>query len=255
MNLLELDALRISIGGQLVCNDLDLKLGGGQVLGILGRNGSGKTTLLHTIMGFHNPDSGLIRVSGSTLDSLSRKDLARQVGLLFQESDSSMPATVLETVLLGRHPYSSNPWWDSANDLSLARQTLGLTGLAELAQRQVATLSGGEKQRLAVALLLVQNPRIFLLDEPSNHLDIDYQIRILDLLAQRMEEERAGLVMASHDINLVARFCDRVLLLLEKGEFLEGPTQAVLNSHNLERAFRCQIIKIVANERNYFLPG
>jgi len=254
MAALELVKLRVKAGNRLVCQDLNLCLGSGQMLGILGRNGVGKTTLLHTIMGFRKPEAGLIRFGAVDSATLSRRQLAREVGLLFQESDSSLPATVLETVLLGRHPYADNLLWDSEEDVALANRTLSLLALTELRARQVSSLSGGEKQRLAMALLMAQSPRLYLLDEPSNHLDIDFQLKILELLTTQVRSEHRGLVMASHDINLVARFCDRVLLLLGDGLFVEGPTPAVLEECLLERAFSTRLQRIEHNGRDYFLP-
>ncbi len=254
MVVLELERLEVRIGGKLICRDLDLQLTEGEVLGILGRNGVGKTTLLHSCMDFFPPASGNVRIHGANLQSLKRQQLARKIGLLFQESDSSLSATVLETVLLGRHPYSENIFWDSEEDIELCRITLALLGMDKLENRQVSTLSGGEKQRLAIALLLAQDPAVFLLDEPSNHLDIDFQIKVLDLITQRAKQNKAATVMASHDINLVSRFCDRVLLLLGDGEFLSGSTSSILNSNNLNRAFQCKIAQTQISGRNYYLP-
>ena len=255
MALLELDALNVKIGEQTICHDLSLSLNSGELLGILGRNGTGKTTLLHTIMGFHAPSSGNIRLGGMDINTITRRQLAREMGLLFQEGDSNMPATVLETVLLGRHPYSQNLLWDSEADIRLCRDTLALVGLADLHQRQVSTLSGGEKQRLAIALLLAQSPTIMLLDEPSNHLDIDYQIRLLELLSGRARSSDGAIMMASHDINLVARFCDHTILLLGDGKILAGPTDEVLTAGNLELAFQCRIITVQHDDRSYFFPA
>jgi len=254
MAVLEIEHLEVRIGDKVICNDLELKLESGEILGVLGRNGVGKTTLLHTIMNFRTPTTGTIRIQGGELHTLKRQQLAREVGLLFQESDNSMPATVLETILLGRHPYSENLLWDSEQDVTLCRNTLNLLGLGTMESRQVATLSGGEKQRLAIALLLAQSPTVFLLDEPSNHLDIDYQIKVLELLAQRVKNNSAAMVMASHDINLVSRFCDHVLLLLGDGATLTGPTTSIMSTENLEHAFQCRIVHTKVNERDYFLP-
>lgn len=255
MAVLELKNLTARIGETAICHDLNIELNGGDVLGVLGRNGVGKTTLLHTIMNFHQPDNGSIRIKGNDIRTLRRQQVAREVGLLFQESDSTMPATVLETVLLGRHAYAENILWDSKQDLALCRDALALLGLGSLENRQVATLSGGEKQRLAIGLLLVQNPAVFLLDEPSNHLDIDYQIKVLEILTQKVRSDSAAMVMASHDINLVSRFCNYVLLLLGNGEILTGSAQKVLTTGNLERAFRCRITHTQLNDQDYFLPG
>jgi iron complex transport system ATP-binding protein len=254
MTVLELDRLEIRIGDQVICHDLTLQLADGEVLGVLGRNGVGKTTLLHTLMDFRQPANGSVRIQGQELQRFERQQLAREVGLLFQESDNTMPATVLETVLLGRHPYSESLLWDSAEDLALCRNTLALLGLDELECRQVSTLSGGEKQRLAIALLLAQDPTVFLLDEPSNHLDIDHQIKVLELLTQKTRDNNAAMVMASHDINLVSRFCDRVLLLLGDGDTLAGPTSSVLNTDTLELAFQCRVAHTRIGGRDYFLP-
>jgi len=254
MSVLELQNLEVRIGDNIICHDLALDLKGGEILGVLGRNGVGKTTLLHTIIDFRQPASGIICIQGRNLQTLKRQQLAREVGLLFQESDTSMPATVLETVLLGRHPYSENLLWDSEQDIALCRDTLAQLGLGKLENRQVTTLSGGEKQRLAIALLLAQNPTVFLLDEPSNHLDIDYQIKVLELLTEKIKDNNAAMVMASHDINLVSRFCNQVLLLLGDGKALFGPTASVLNSENLEHAFHCRIAHTQINGRDYFVP-
>jgi iron complex transport system ATP-binding protein len=254
MKLLELDTLKVSIGGRIICHDLSLSLETGQMLGVLGRNGIGKTTLLYTVMGLHPAAGGRVRLQGIDTVDLSRRQLARRMGMLFQENDTSMPATVLETALLGRHPYSQQLLWDSAEDIAMARDVLLQVGLDALEQRQVATLSGGEKQRLAIAMLLAQCPRLYVLDEPSNHLDIDFQLQILDLLKQRIFDQPAAILMASHDINLVSRYCDRVMLMLDADEIIEGPTEAVLTPENLQRAFRCKVAVAELEGYRYFLP-
>lgn len=255
MVVLSLRSVSLSMAGQCICRDLDLQLESGQSLGVLGRNGVGKTTLLHSIMGFHQPDAGQILLRGVDVATLPRRQLAREAGLLFQETPAGLPATVLETVMLGRHPYAENLLWDSARDLALAEEALAMLDLTRFRNRQVGSLSGGEKQRLAVAALISQEPALMLLDEPSNHLDIDYQLRILALLTTRTRQQQRGLVMASHDINLVARYCDRVLLLLGDGRYLEGPTRQLLTTTVLEQAFHVSMQSFDIGPRRYFLPG
>ena len=255
MAILDIEKLAIRIGDKLICRDLSIRLNSGELLGILGRSGVGKTTFLHTLMGFHRQQAGTIRIQDQDLQSIPRHQLAKQIGLLFQQSESNMPATVLETVLLGRHPYSENLLWDSAEDVALCRETLKLLGLGQVEDRQVSTLSGGEKQRVAIALLLAQNPKVSLLDEPSNHLDIDYQIKILNHLTEKSKTQNTSMVLASHEINLISRFCDQVLLLLGDGEVLCGRTQEIMTTDNLELAFGCNVEHVMINERDYFLPG
>lgn len=254
MNLLELDNLQIKVGDRTLCRDLNLSLSAGQSLGVLGRNGAGKTTLLFNLMGLAPPGGGVIRLGGRPVMDLPGPERARLAGILFQESASSFPATVLETVLLGRHPHAGSSWFDSPADQLQAQRALAEVGLEELAHRQLDTLSGGERQRVAIASLLAQDPRLYLLDEPSNHLDLDAQIRLLALLRDRALEQAGALVMASHDINLTRRFCDRVLLLLGDGDFLCGTTDAVLSTENLSRAFACPIGMIEQAGNRFFYP-
>ena len=255
MSILNLEALEIEIGGQVVCRNLELDLAPGQVVGVLGRNGIGKSTLLYTLMGFRKPVSGRISLLGNDLSHYSAKETARLIGILFQENSTELPASVLETALLGRHPHNENILWDNADDIFLVREILNKVGLSELEQRQVGTLSGGEKQRLTIAMLIAQKPKLSLLDEPSNHLDIDYQIKSLALLKENTIKEQSAIIMASHDINLISRFCDKSLLLMENGEFQYGDTNEILTEEALSAAFKCPIQSIQTGERKIFFPG
>ena len=255
MNILTTTDLSISIGSITVCEDLNLSIESGQCVGILGKNGVGKTTLLHTLLNFLPAKSGVIKLNNRPITDWSRKDIATHVGILFQDNTESMPASVLETALLGRHPYMGNWRWESEEDVALAKTELANTGLLELQEREVSTLSGGEIQRLAIARLLVQNPKLYLLDEPSNHLDISYQIKTLSLLKQTAANNTASLCMATHDINLAARFCDRILLLIGDGEFILGECEEVLTAKNLQHAYGCVIKTLSKAGTNYYFPA
>lgn len=224
-------------------------------MGILGQNGTGKTTLLHTLMGLRGAASGEILLEGRHLNAWSRKALATRLGILFQSTQDIMPSTVLETALLGRHPHLADWQWESVLDEQVARDALAAMGIAELAQREVNSLSGGERQRLAVAALLTQQPQLFLLDEPGNHLDIAYQVQALNLLRTHVLAQQAGLCMATHDINLAARYCDQILLLLGGGEFLLGTCAHVLTEEHLSLAYGCQIRRVELEGRAVFFPA
>jgi len=251
---LETKALCLEIAGQQLCESLSLQLHAGECLGVLGQNGTGKTTLLHTLARLRPAQGGEILLQGRSLNSWSRKALATQLGVLFQSSSDSMPASVEETALLGRHPHLPDWQWESAEDVSLARAALRDVNLEALASRDVNTLSGGERQRLALAMLLAQQPRLYLLDEPGNHLDIAFQVRSLQLLRERLEQQQAALCMATHDINLAARFCDRILLLTGNGEPLIGTTQEILTPQTLSHAYGCRIGVVNAGARQVFYP-
>ncbi|MDH3971103.1 MAG: ABC transporter ATP-binding protein, partial [Gammaproteobacteria bacterium] len=162
MSLLSTQALHVSIGTTTVCRDLELKINSGDRWCVLGRNGSGKTTLLHTLAGLRPPDSGTITAGSRALQKLPRKTVAQQIGLLFQDHADAFPASVLETVLTGRHPWLGPLQWESSQDLTLARNALQAVGLGEMESRMVNTLSGGERRRVGIACLLTQDPQLLL---------------------------------------------------------------------------------------------
>jgi iron complex transport system ATP-binding protein len=252
--ILEIRDLRLEIAGQRICKSLSLQLQAGECLGVLGQNGTGKTTLLHTLARLRPVQGGEILLRGQSLNAWSRKALARQLGVLFQSSTDSMPASVEETALMGRHPHLPDWEWESADDVAVARTALKAVNLDSLLTRDVNTLSGGERQRLALAMLLAQEPQLYLLDEPGNHLDIAFQVKSLQLLREQLVQHNAALCMATHDINLAARFCDRILLLRGDGEPLIGATRDVLTPETLSHAYGCSIGVVNAGSRQVFYP-
>lgn len=254
MKHLEFKAVNLEIGGKLICSDLNLTISDNQRWGLLGKNGVGKTTLLHSIIGLRPITSGEIHINGQPFDTVSRIDMAKMVGVLFQHGINDLPSTVLETVLLGRHPHVQSLLRDSPDDLKIAHAALQELKLDDLSNRQVDTLSGGEKQRLALAMLIAQTPDLFLLDEPSNHLDVAFQMELLSILTDKVQQNSASLLMATHDINLAARFCDNIILLMGDGNFVSGSCKEVLTEPNLTNAYGCEIRSIHDQDRVFFFP-
>ena len=164
--LLETRQLTVSIGGNSVCRDLDLRLQAGQRLAILGRNGAGKSTLLSVLAGLRKAQSGAVLLDGAGYASLGPRQSALIRGWLPQARGDAFASTVLETAMVGRHPHLARWDWESEHDARIVRQALAAVDLAAFEQRDVQTLSGGERQRLAIATLLTQEPQLFLLDEP-----------------------------------------------------------------------------------------
>lgn len=246
--------LRVSIGDKRVADALTLSLLPGERLVLLGCNGVGKTTLLHTLAGLRAPDSGEILLSGQTYAALGSRRAAQLRGLLPQHQGDAFAASVLETVLIGRHPHLSRWEWESAADEKLSYDALAAVGLAELAARPIHTLSGGERQRVALATLWVQQPRVYLLDEPLAHLDLNHQIAVLELISRRVQEDAAALVMVLHDVNLAARFSDQALLLYGNGEHELGPSASVLDAPRLSRLYGHPLRGINDGERYWFAP-
>jgi iron complex transport system ATP-binding protein len=254
MSLLATDRLGVSIGETTVCTTLDLEIGAGERWCILGRNGTGKTTLLHTLAGLRSADAGEIRLENRPLHTLPRRTVAQRIGLLFQDHSDAFPASVLETVLSGRHPWIGPLQWESEQDTALARAALHAVSLDELEERIITTLSGGERRRLGLATLLAQNPRLMLLDEPTNHLDIHHQISMLDLLQEKSVTDRTAMVFVMHDINLALRYCTHFLLLFGDGEIALGGAAEVLTRDRLEHLYQHPLQKLQGPHGNIWLP-
>lgn len=254
MSLLRTAGLDIEIGGVVVCRNLDFEIEAGQRWAILGRNGSGKTTLLHTLAGLRPATKGSIELCGQPLSGLTRRHIARRLGLLPQDNQDNFPATVLETALIGRHPHLS-PWaWESHDDFNMARTALDEVGLSGFETREVHTLSGGERRRLALATLLTQDPALLLLDEPTIHLDLHHQIQVLSQLSSKSESGGRTLLMVLHDPNLAVRFASHCLLLFGDGEALSGPCSTLLNESSLQRLYGHPLITVSHSGKSAWLP-
>ena len=248
---LESHNLNVRIGEQQICHHANFKFQAGECWGILGINGAGKTTLLHTLAGLRSPESGQISLRGDPLQHMSRRTIARHLGLMPQDTPDPFPATVLDTALIGRHPHLSRWQWESSQDIEKAQAVLEQVDLRGFEQRHVNTLSGGERRRLALATLLVQTPKMLLLDEPTNHLDLHHQHKLLRLLRD-LADNGASIVMVLHDINHVVRYCDHVLLLFGNGEISLGRQDKILNAEVLSRLYDHPVIEVAREQQRFF---
>jgi len=255
--LLEATQLGVSIGGCRVCSRLDWRVAPGETWAILGRNGAGKSTLLATLAGLRARQEGVLRVAGRTVPAAGQgaqaRPIARVRGFLAQHQIDPFASTVMETVLVGRHPHLGRWDWESADDRRIASSALAEADLAGFAEREVQTLSGGERQRLAVAQLLAQQPRLFLLDEPLTYLDLSHQIAMMDLFARRAAEG-AAVVAVLHDPGFAARYCGHALLLFGDGEWLAGPAAEVITSAHLSRLYGHPLRELQVDGRRWFVP-
>ncbi len=254
MAVLDIENLIVDIPGRGDGEPLNLQVKSGQRWGVLGPNGAGKTSLLHTLAGLRLPRRGQVSLNGSPLASLSRREVARQVAVVFQERQDSFPATVMETVLIGRHPFLSAWQRESAEDIRFAQEALSALSLNLLKDRLVSTLSGGERQRVSIATALTQQPTIWLADEPTNHLDLHHQVAVMELLDQQADNG-AAVFMCLHDLNLAARWCDHLLLLYPDGELCFGPAQTMLVPAALERLYDQKLVVGQVNGVPVFVPG
>jgi iron complex transport system ATP-binding protein len=209
----------------------------GSLVGILGPNGSGKTTLLRLLGGMLAPASGRIAIDGKDLSRLARRDLAREIAVVPQETRLSFEYSVLEVVLMGRYPHLGAFELEGQDDLAIAREALAATGTLALQDRAFPTLSGGEKQRVIIAGALAQSARLMLLDEPTAALDPGYQIEIAALLRRLNGERGVTMAVATHDLNLAAGLCQRLVLLREGRVLAAGPTAEVLTRETVRALY------------------
>jgi len=240
-----LDVTEVSYGYKAtrwVINEVSFSVEEGEFWGIVGPNGAGKTTLLTLLDGIIEPQQGEIRLKGRALEEMSRREIAQQVAVLPQEVSFYFNFTSLEVVLQGRAPFLRALRLEGEQDVEIARQSMAKTGSLQFADLSVTELSEGEKQRVLVARALTQQPRLFLLDEPTANLDLNYQVEIMDLVKALSQQHRVTVVMASHDINLAAQYCDKLLLLKDGRVFCQGKPEEVLNERILTQVYECHLL-------------
>jgi iron complex transport system ATP-binding protein len=223
--------------GPGVLHGVSLNVQRGAMVGLLGPNGSGKTTLLRLLAGTLTPASGTIQIDGVGLSTLARRDLARRIAVVPQDTQTTFDFSVLEIVLMGRYPHLAAFELEGPDDVAIAREALAATGTAALETRQFATLSGGEKQRVVIASALAQASDALLLDEPTASLDLGFQIDIAALLGRLNRERGTTMVVSTHDLNLVAALCREVVLLKNGRVLAQGATDAVLTTANIRELY------------------
>ena len=250
-----LQNLSIEISGTRICQGLDLEFSTGQVWCVLGCNGVGKTTLLKTLAGLRPPNSGNVRLNGRPVQRVARRQRAQQLSMLFQDSETLFPTTVLETVLTGRHPWISPLRGEGARDRDKAMAALERVGMAHLAGRSMSSLSGGERRRVDLAAVFVQESECVLLDEPGNHLDMHHQVAVLGGMVQQWKSQGGLVILVMHDVNLALRFSDHLLLLFGDGEVEHGPAQGIATAATLTRLYHHQMVSLDSPQGRWYLPA
>jgi iron complex transport system ATP-binding protein len=211
--MIKVENLSVSYGARTVLEDINFELKEGQVLAVIGPNGAGKSTLIRAMSGVLPVKSGRITYQDQPIDRLPPEARARLIAVVPQAIHMPPAFSVEETVLLGRTPYLNWLGQLSEHDRQAARQAMQRTDTLELAQRPIGELSGGEQQRILLARALAQAAPVLLMDEPTTHLDLKYQVSLLDYIHALVESDGKSVLIAMHDLNLVARFADRIALL------------------------------------------
>jgi iron complex transport system ATP-binding protein len=252
--LLTVTGLSVSAGQRLLLADLSFELKPGEFMAVLGRNGCGKSLTLHTLAGLRSPAAGHVRLEGHRLDDLRRGDVARVLAFLPQDREDSLPVSVFEAALLGRHPHIGWLRAESAADVQIVHRALARMDVDDCALRALSTLSGGEQRRAAMAGLLAQEPRVFLLDEPTNHLDPHHQVDVLLAFRERCKAG-AGVIATLHDPALAERCADRVLLMYGDGRWRLGATAELLNAAELSLLYATPMNELSGGGRRAFIPA
>jgi len=235
--LLRLRHLSASYDVREVLRGLDLEIPVGQLVGLLGPNGSGKSTLLRVIAGLLGPSQGTVALAGRNLAQYGARERARRVALVPQSVALPFAFSVFDVVAMGRHPHLGLLGTAGQLDFAIIHEALRQTDCLELQERLATELSGGELQRVIIARALAQEPQLLLLDEPTAHLDLNHQLDIARLLRQLNREHALTVLWVSHDVNLAAEFCDR-LVMLQAGQIVaDGPPAAVVTSDIVKRVY------------------
>jgi iron complex transport system ATP-binding protein len=233
---LSFQGVSAAAGSRPILCGVTLALHAGEVLTLAGPNGAGKTTLFRVASRVLRPSQGSVSLLGRPLDAFSRRELARVLAVVPQDASIAFPFRVGEVALMGRSPHLGTLGFETRADLERARDAMDRVGIAELADRSVLELSGGERQLVLLARALAQDPRVLLLDEPTAHLDLRHRVRVAALVRELAREGRSALVV-SHDLGLAARSGDRIALL-RRGELLAlGTPREVLTPAHLRATF------------------
>lgn len=248
--------LTVGYGDRIIVDGLDLEIPTGVVTTVIGPNGCGKSTLLRTLGRLLKPKSGQVLLDGKAISSLKTKDVARTLGMLPQAPVAPEGLTVADLVARGRHPHQS--WlrqWSSDDEGEVAR-ALALTGVSELADRPVDQLSGGQRQRAWISMSLAQGTDILLLDEPTTYLDLAHSIEVLDLVDRLHEEMGRTVVMVLHDLNLAARYSDRLIVMSEGAVVAAGTPSEVISPELLLEVFglEARVIEDPVADRPLIVP-
>ena len=219
---LDIRQVSFSYNGGLVLHDIDLSVKPGEIVGLLGPNGSGKTTLIKLASGVLKPGQGEIWLNGSSLDRMRRKAIARSIAVMPQQFHIPFAFKVGEVVMLGRIPFIRTLTGETAADREAVEHALEVAGVTELEHRHFDELSGGERQKVILAMVLAQQPQVLLLDEPTLHLDITHQVEILELVKGLNRQQGLTVVAAMHDLNLASLYFNRLVLLKEGRVLADG---------------------------------
>ena len=239
--MIELENVSLGYDHRVILRDVNMKAKPGQILGLVGPNGSGKSTLIKGMTRVIDLLSGRILIDGRDIRTIKRDELARLVATVPQSPALPAAFTAFEVVLMGRTPHLGLLRYEGASDLAIAWQAMDATNTQSFAERRVSELSGGERQRLIIARALAQQPKAMLLDEPTANLDINHQVEILNLVKTLCQEQSLTVIIALHDLNLAAQYCDWLVMLNGGRVYAEGTPPDILTAANIKKVYGAEV--------------
>ena len=235
-----------------ILKDVCIELAESEVLGVVGPNGAGKSTLIRCIDRILKPQRGSILLDGRDINEMRLMELAKRMGYVPQSTSQIFPATVFDTVLMGRRPYLG--WRSSEKDEEKVLDVLQMLNIENLAMRDINELSGGQQQKVFIARALVQEPDVLLLDEPTSNLDIRHQLEVMEIITSIVREKKISAIMAIHDLNLASRYADRIVML-NGGTIIDaGNPSSVLTPENIKQVYGVEAVVRNESERPFIVP-
>ncbi|ALG85329.1 ABC transporter ATP-binding protein [Gordonia phthalatica] len=233
------------LGRRTILSGVNIDVAPGEIVGLIGPNGSGKSSLLRLLAGLRRPTRGTVSLDGVAIGALPRRAVAQRIAVVEQAAVTDQNPTVLDVLELGRTPHRRSWSAGSRRDAEIIGAVSRDTEIESLLDAQYNALSGGERQRVQIARAFVQEPRVMLLDEPTNHLDIKYQLSLLELVSAHVRRTDASAVIALHDLNLAAMFCDRVVVLADGRVIENGTPDRTITAETVDAVFgvRARIVE------------
>jgi iron complex transport system ATP-binding protein len=242
MPLIRAQNINFSYAEKQVIENVSFTVDEGQITTIIGPNGSGKTTLLKIINGTLFPDAGEMLIDGKDTKEWLRKEIAKKVAIVPQETSNIFPFYAEEIVLMGRFPHLNNYRFENENDYRVVQEAMKKTDTLAFARRRFNELSAGERQRVLIARALAQEPKILLLDESTVFLDLKHQVQFLTLLRQLNVSEQLTVIFVTHDINLAAQNADKIILLYSGKIYAIGNPAEVISARNIKEVYEIEVL-------------
>lgn len=249
---IHINEMEFSYSNEKILKGITLEILPGECVSIIGPNGAGKSTLVKCIDRLLIPQKGEVRIDNKIIDDMSREQIAKKLGYVPQSSASLFPLKVFDMVLLGRRPHAT--WKSSKNDQIKVLNALSLLDIEHLAMKNFNEISGGQQQKVIIARAIAQETEVLLLDEPISNLDIRHQLEVMDMLRELINELGISAVMIVHDLNIAARYSDKIIIM-NKGEIIaSGTPQEVLTKENIASAYGVEVCVSRIENKPYIVP-